>query len=96
MLPLIGSILLFGLQVYLWIIILSVIISWLIAFDVINARNEKAQNLIALLNRATDPVFRPLRKYIPPIGGIDLSPIVVIFGIYILERIVARLFMAPF
>lgn len=92
----IGSILLFALQIYLWIIILSVILSWLIAFEVVNPRNEKAQNLIRLLDRVTEPVYRPLRKYIPSIGGIDLSPIVVIFGIYILERIVIRLFMVPF
>ena len=49
----IGSILLFALQIYLWIIILSVILSWLIAFEVVNPRNEKAQNLIRLLDRVT-------------------------------------------
>lgn len=92
----IGSLLLFALQLYLWIIILTVIISWLIAFEVINTRNEKAQNLIRLLDRITEPVYRPLRKYIPAIGGIDLSPIVVIFGIYILQRVVVRLFMVPY
>lgn len=92
----IGSLLLFALQLYFWIIILTVILSWLIAFEVINTRNEKAQNLIRLLNRATEPVYRPIRKYIPSIGGIDLSPIVVIFGIYILQRIVVRLFMIPY
>ncbi len=89
----IGKLLLLALQVYFWIIITSVIISWLITFDVINAKNEKAQNLLRLLDKATDPVYRPLRKYIPAIGGIDITPIIVIFGIYLLERAVYVIFM---
>jgi YggT family protein len=89
----IGSLLLLALQVYFWIIILSVILSWLIAFEVINVKNEKAQNLVRLLEKATDPVYRPLRKYIPSIGGIDITPIIVIFGIYLLQRAVYAVFM---
>lgn len=96
MMSFIGNILLFGLNVYFFIIIVSVILSWLIAFEVINTRNEKARNLIRLLEKATEPVYRPLRKIIPVIGGIDLTPIVVIFGIWILQRLVVRLFMMPF
>lgn len=86
-----GSLLLFALDVYFWIIIISVVISWLIAFEVINVRNQRAQNLIGLLERVTEPVYRPIRKYIPPIGGIDISPIIVIFGIYLLSDLIARL-----
>lgn len=89
----IGSLLLLALQVYFWIIILSVILSWLIAFEVINVKNEKAQNLIRLLEKATDPVYRPLRKYVPSIGGIDVTPIIVIFAIYLLQSAVYKVFM---
>lgn len=89
----IGDILLLGLQIYFYVIIVSVIVSWLIAFEVINARNPQAQNLLQLLEKATEPVYRPLRKYIPPIGGIDITPIIVILGIYVLERIVISIFM---
>lgn len=89
---LIGNILHLLLTLYVWIIIIHVIVSWLIAFEVINTRNPQARNLVALLNRATEPVFRPLRRYIPPIGGIDLTPIVVIIGIYILQNIIFRIF----
>jgi YggT family protein len=46
-----------------------------------NVKNAQAQNLIALLKRATDPMFEPIRKYVPPIGGIDLTPLVVILGL---------------
>jgi YggT family protein len=96
MMSFIGNILLFGLNIYFFIIIISVILSWLIAFEVINTRNEKARNLIGLLEKATEPVYRPLRKIIPVIGGIDLTPIVVIFGIFILQKLVIRLFLMPF
>lgn len=92
----IGNILLLALDVYFYIIIASVILSWLIAFDVVNTRNQKAQNLIRLLEKATEPVYRPLRKFIPVIGGIDLTPIAVIFGIWVLKQLVFRLFMMPF
>ena len=74
-------------DLYIAIIIVQVAISWLIAFDVINAKNEKAQNLIGLLKKATDPVYKPIQKYIPPIGGIDVTPIVVILGLSFLSNI---------
>jgi YggT family protein len=90
----IGQLLLLALQIYSWIIIASVIISWLVAFEVINVKNEQAQNLLRALDKVTKPVYDPLRKFIPPIGGIDVTPIVVLFGIYILEQIVVQLFMA--
>ena len=90
----IGQLLIFALTVYTWIIIGGVIISWLIAFEVINVRNPQAANLVRLIDRVTEPVYRPVRKYVPPIGGIDISPIVIIFGIYILQQLIARLFFA--
>ncbi len=88
----IGSVLIFALTVYIWIILLNVAISWLIVFEVINTKNPKATNLIALLNKATEPVYKPIRKYVPTIGGIDISPLIVIVGIFILQHIIGRLF----
>ena len=85
-----GQILTFALDLYLYVVIASVVISWLIAFDVVNTRNEQAARLVALLDRATDPVYRRLRKFIPPLGGMDLSPLVVIMGIYLLQNIIMR------
>ena len=81
----IGELLSLAIQIYIFIIIIQVAISWLIAFDVINAGNRQAQNLIRLLARATDPVYKPLRNYIPPIGGIDITPIIVIIGLSLIE-----------
>jgi len=90
----IAKLLLLALDIYTYIIIASVIVSWLIAFEVINVRNQQARNLVHLLEKATEPVFRPLRKFIPPLGGIDITPIIVIFGIYLLKRIIIEIFFA--
>ncbi len=80
------SLLSLAITIYIWIIIIQVLLSWLIVFDVINVKNEQAQNLINLLKKATDPVFKPLQKYIPPIGGIDITPIIVILGLTLIQR----------
>lgn len=89
---LIGKALILLLDIFFWVIIIQVVMSWLIAFDVINVRNAQAQNLIRILTRITDPVFKPLRKFIPSIGGIDITPIIIIFAISILKNVVARIF----
>lgn len=78
-------------DIYIGIIILQVAVSWLIIFDVINSKNEQAQNLIGLLQKATDPVYKPLRKYIPPIGGIDITPIIVILGLSLIRSMILGL-----
>ncbi len=88
----IGQILLLLLDVAFWIIILQVILSWLIVFGVINVRNPYAAKFVLLLEKITDPVYRPLRKLIPPIAGIDLTPIIIILAIEILKRLVLGIF----
>ena len=90
---LIGMILFYALQFYIWIIILQVVISWLVIFDVINMRNRKAQNLMGLLYRLTDPVFKPIQRVVPPLAGIDITPILVIFGIILIQNVVLRIFV---
>ncbi|GJL84256.1 MAG: hypothetical protein DHS20C02_00310 [Micavibrio sp.] len=77
-----------AIDIYILIIMLQVIISWLIIFDVINTGNKKAQNLIQLLRKATDPVYKPIRKYIPAIGGIDITPLIVIIGLSLIKAYV--------
>lgn len=89
---LIGKLLILVLDIFFWIIILQVVFSWLIAFDIINIKNPQAQNLIRLITRITDPVYKPLRKFIPAIGGIDITPIIIILGISILKNIIAQIF----
>lgn len=86
----IGQLLIFLLDIYMYVIIASVVVSWLIAFEVINTRNPAAARLLDMLNRATEPVYRRLRKFIPPLGGMDLSPLAVIVIIYVLQSIIMR------
>jgi YggT family protein len=82
----IGTVLIFALTLYFWVIVVHVATSWLIAFEVINPRTPQARNLLDLLNKLTDPVYKPLQKYIPSIGGIDITPVIVIFAISILQQ----------
>ena len=78
-------------SIYELIIVASAIVTWLIAFDVISTANPQAANLVNLLNRVTEPVYRPLRKYIPAIGGIDITPIIVLVLLMLLDHILAML-----
>jgi YggT family protein len=61
-----------------WAIIVSAVLSWLVAFDIINLRNHAVYQISTFLDRVTDPVLRPFRRIIPPLGGVDISPIVVL------------------
>lgn len=79
------------LDIYLWVIIITVMLSWLVAFDVLNTRNKWVYKLCNLLNRVTNPPMVFLRRYIPPIGGIDLTPMILIFAIYILQNLLYRM-----
>ena len=73
------------LDFYKWIVIAAVIASWLAAFNVINPNNNFVRSVLRVLISLTEPVFRPIRKVIPPIGGLDLSPLVVFFIIMALQ-----------
>lgn len=81
----------FAINLYILAIIIQVALSWLIAFEIVNEKNEAAQNLTALLHKITEPVYKPLRKYIPPIGGIDMVPLVVIIGLQVLSALLLSL-----
>ena len=72
------------LQLYIWIIIASAILSWLVAFNVVNMRNQFVYQLGRFLDGVTDPVLRPIRRVIPLLGGVDISPIVLILGLQFL------------
>lgn len=69
------------LTLLVWAIIVSAVLSWLFAFDVINHRNRFVSQLAYALDRITGPVLAPLRRFIPPLGGIDVTPIVALIVI---------------
>ena len=73
------------LEIYKWVVIAAVIVSWLTAFNVINQYNNFVRTVLRILNALTDPVFRQVRRVIPPIGGLDFSPIVVFVVIWFLQ-----------
>lgn len=75
----------FLLVFYMYIVIGAVILSWLIAFNVINTRNQVVAMIADFLYRLTEPVFRPIRNVLPNLGGIDFSPLIVLLIIYVLR-----------
>jgi len=75
------------LQLLVWIIIIQAILSWLVAFNVINTSSNFVRTLLDGLDRLTAPLYRPIRKILPDFGGIDLSPIVLILAIQVIRKL---------
>lgn len=73
---------------YIWILIASAILSWLIAFSVVNTRNPIVASIGEFLYRVTEPALRPIRSVLPNLGGIDLSPVVLIILLLFLQRFI--------
>ncbi|MBS1168398.1 MAG: putative transrane protein [Proteobacteria bacterium] len=78
------------LDLYMYILIASAIMSWLIAFNVVNLRNSVVSAIASFLYTMTEPVLRPIRRFMPNTGGLDLSFLVLWFGIILLEQIIIR------
>lgn len=77
------------LNLYVWVLIISAVYSWLFAFNVINGSNQVVATIGNALHQLTEPVLSRVRRYVPAFGTIDISPIVVILGIFLLQRIIA-------
>jgi len=78
----------FAVSIVWWIIIIQVILSWLINFDVLNLRQPLVWQIWNGLNRLTEPLYRPIRRMMPDMGGLDISPLVVLFALFALQVIV--------
>jgi len=76
-------------DIYTWIVIAAVVMSWLVAFGVINTYNQFARSVVNLLDALTEPVFRRVRHVVPAIGGLDISPLIVLIGLQFLSYLVA-------
>jgi YggT family protein len=81
------------LELYIWVVIASVILSWLVAFNVINTRNSFVHQIGNFLHRATEPVLQPIRNFLPSLGGIDLSPLVLILLLVFVRRLLWQMFV---
>ena len=75
------------LEIYSWVIIAAAILSWLVAFGVINVRNQFIRVVVDLLYRLTEPLLRPIRRFLPNLGGVDISPIILLLGLYFFQSL---------
>ena len=84
------DIILLVLQIYIWLLIAAAVLSWLIAFSVVNTRNQVVAMIADMLYRLTEPLLRPIRSMLPNLGGIDVSPVILILLILFLENVIIR------
>ncbi len=73
-------------QIYIWLLIASAVLSWLVAFNVVNTRNQIVTMVADVLYRLTEPVLAPIRRILPNLGGLDISPVVVILLLIFIDR----------
>lgn len=78
-----------------WIIIIQAILSWLVAFNVINMHNDFVRSILVGLDRLTAPIYRPIRRILPDLGALDLSPLVVLLLIVIVQSILLPALFTP-
>jgi YggT family protein len=82
------DVILLALNLYTWVIIASAILSWLVAFNVVNMRNDVVRAIWNGLYQLTEPVLRPIRTRLPAMGGLDISPIILLLIIFFIERVI--------
>ncbi len=80
------------LNIYWYIILATVVVSWLTAFNIINYSNPYVRQIMSVLDTLTEPILGPIRRVIPSIGGLDFSPVIVLFIISFLEQSVLPYF----
>ena len=84
------------LNVVWWIIVVQAILSWLVAFNVINTHNDFVRQIWGALDRMTEPMYRPIRRIFPDFGGLDLSPLIVLVGLAIADRILVEVLISSY
>ena len=84
------DVILLALQIYVWLLIAAAVLSWLIAFNVVNTRNQFVHSVGEFLYRITEPALRPIRNFLPNFGGIDISPIILILILYFLSDLIVE------
>tara|TARA_B100000315_G_C14420047_1_gene515126 strand:+ start:234 stop:515 length:282 start_codon:yes stop_codon:yes gene_type:complete len=75
-------------DLYMWVVIISVVLSWLVSFNVVNTSNRLVYMIGDFTHRFTEPALRRIRRYIPNLGGMDISPVVLILGLIFLQRLI--------
>ena len=82
------DVILLALQIYVWLLIAAAVLSWLIAFNVVNTRNQFVAAVAEFLYRVTEPALAPIRRMMPNLGGLDISPIILILIIYFIQKLI--------
>lgn len=80
-------------DIYVWILIAGAVMSWLIAFNVINQYNDFVRQVFYFIDRVTEPALAPIRRIIPPMGGLDLSPMILIIAMWFLRNLMFELLL---
>ena len=81
---------------YIYILIAAAVLSWLIAFNVVNTRNDVVRGIASFLYAVTEPALRPIRAVLPAMGGIDISPIILMIGLMFLEKMIYWVYIQLF
>jgi YggT family protein len=89
------NVLILALDIYKLVIIVAAVMSWLIAFNIVNIRNDFVRSVWNTVVALTEPVLRPIRRYLPNTGGIDISPVVLFLAILLVEQIIV-LYIYPY
>jgi YggT family protein len=74
-------------DIYTWIVIAGAIMSWLVAFGVVNVSNRFIRMVVDVLYRLTEPVLRPIRSILPNLGGVDISPVILLLGLFFIRSL---------
>jgi YggT family protein len=82
--------------IYIYILIASAVLSWLIAFNVVNMRNDIVRGIAHFLYQVTEPALRPIRSMMPNLGGLDISPVILIIGLLFLEKLIFWIYVKFF
>jgi YggT family protein len=81
-------------NIFIWLLVAGAVLSWLVALNVVNTRNRFVSMVGEFLYRVTEPALRPIRRLLPSLGGIDLSPLVLILGLLFLQQVITRLYVS--
>jgi YggT family protein len=83
-----------AIDLYIWAVIISAVLSWLMHFGVVNTRNQFVAMIGEFLWRLTEPALRPIRRYIPKFGGVDISPVVLILVLLFVQMVIGNIHVA--
>jgi YggT family protein len=88
------QVLLVAIDIYIWVVIFAAILSWLVAFKVVNTSNRVVYMIGDFLYRITEPALRPIRRILPNLGGMDISPIVLILALYFVQLVLGNILVS--